>query len=133
MIRGSAPRALNLCWDEATLAPCKMIRMSDACSIFRGRRTIPVLRVQVPGDNLVVVAFEGVENVGVLSTVGRAEPLGLYAENLLKGSLETLHFSLNTRSTLAGQVLVTPSVGRDLVATAVCSMEKVSSHQGAYD
>jgi hypothetical protein len=125
MILGSEPTELNFDCDEETLSPTTKSVMDLSAKrlkpAFRlGNRTVPILRVKVPGHDLVVEATQRTEDVAVLTTVGRTKPLGPDTQDLLEGLLQTGDFGLNASGALTGKVFVGPGVRGNLVSRVVC-------------
>lgn len=54
-----------------------------------GKLTVPILGIQVPGDDLVPQAPHGVEHATALSTIRGSKPLGTNTDDLLESGLET--------------------------------------------
>lgn len=87
--------------------------------------TVPVLRVQVPGDGLVAQGAEGGEDLSVGLTVWWADPLGLDTKDLFEGGLELGDLGLDLSGGELGQVSVVPGVRSDLVARVVSLLDDV--------
>lgn len=82
-------------------------------------RTVPILTVQIPRNDLIFQSTHCAQHAAVLAAIRRSQPFGPDAQDLFEGLLEARDFGLDAGGALACEVFVGPGVRGDLMPRVV--------------